>query len=65
LPARFAEARPRRLRYEVFTLPAALVTHARQLTAQLGVPALTAEELITARGTLRALRTTLCAAEGP
>jgi DDE family transposase len=64
LPARFAEARPRRLRYEVFTLPAALVTHARQLTAQLGVPPLTAEELIAARGQLRALRTPLWAANG-
>lgn len=63
LPARFWNARPRRLRYEVFTLPAALTTHARQLTAQLGVPPLTAEELITTRGHLRALRTTLRAAE--
>ena len=64
LPARFWDARPRRLRYEVFTLPAALTTHARQLTAQLGVPPLTAEELITARGNLQALRTTVRAAEG-
>lgn len=64
LPPRFAAARPRRLRYEVFTVPAALTTHARQLTAQLGIPPLTAEELITARGKLRALRTTLHAAEG-
>lgn len=63
LPARFWDARPRRLRYEVFTLPAALTTHARQLTAQLGVPPLTTEELITARGKLRALRATLRAAE--
>ncbi len=63
LPARFRDARPRRLRYEVFTLPAALTTHARQLTAQLGVPPLTAEELIAARGKLRALRTTVRAAE--
>jgi len=57
LPARFWDARPRRLRYEVFTIPAALTAHARQLTAQLGVPPLTAEELIAARGNLRALRT--------
>jgi hypothetical protein len=62
LPTRFADARPQRLRYEVFTIPAALTAHARQLTAQLGVPPLTAEELITARGKLRALRTTLRAA---
>jgi hypothetical protein len=64
LPPRFWDARPRRLRYELFTLPAALTTHARQLTAHLGVPPLTAEELITARGKLRALRTILRAAEG-
>jgi hypothetical protein len=64
LPARFADARPRRLRYEVFTIPAALTAHARQLTAHLGVPPLTAEELIAARGKLRALRTTLRAAVG-
>lgn len=64
LPTRFWDARPRRLRFEVFTLPAALTRHARQLTAQLGVPPLTAEELITARGKLRALRRTLRATEG-
>jgi len=64
LPARFWDARPRRLRYAVFTVPAALTTHARQLTAQLGVPPLTADELIAARGKLLALRTTVRAAEG-
>lgn len=64
LPVRFADARPRRLRFEVFTIAAALAAHARQLTAQLGVPPLTAEELIAARGKLRTLRTTLRAAEG-
>jgi hypothetical protein len=64
LPARFADARPQRLRYEVFTIPAALTAHARQLTAQLGVPPLTVEELITARRNLRALHTTLQAAGG-
>jgi DDE family transposase len=63
LPPRFRDARPRRLRYELFTLPAALTTHARQLTAQLGVPPFTAAELITARGKLQALRTTVHAAE--
>lgn len=63
LPARFWDARPRRLRYEVFTLPAALISHARQLTAHLGVPPLTADELIAARGKLRALRTAVRAAE--
>ena len=63
LPARFWDARPRRLRYEVFTIPAALSAHARQLTARLGVPPLTVAELVTARGNLRALRTSVRTAE--
>lgn len=57
LPERFHTARPKRLRYEVFTVPAAIRVHARQVTARLGVPPLTAEELIAARGRLRDLRT--------
>ena len=61
LPERFRTARPKRLRYEVFTVPAAIRTHARQLTARLGVPALTVEELIAARGQLRRMRQTLTA----
>jgi hypothetical protein len=56
LPERFRTARPKRLRYEVFTVPAAIRSHARQLTARLGVPALTAEELIATRAHLRDLR---------
>jgi hypothetical protein len=56
LPERFAHARPKRLRYEIFTVPAEIHTHARQLTARLGVPPLTVEELVAARGRLRDLR---------
>jgi len=59
LPERFHTARPKRLRYEVFTVPAAIRVHARQVTARLGVPPLTAEELIATRGRLRDLRTRL------
>ena len=59
LPERFLHARPKRLRYEVFTVPAEIHTHARQVRARLGVPSLTAEELIAARGELRKLRETL------
>jgi hypothetical protein len=59
LPARFRQARPKRLRYEVFTVPAEIHSHARQLTARLGVPALSAEELIAARGRLRELQASL------
>jgi hypothetical protein len=59
LPERLHTARPKRLRYEVFTVPAAIRAHARQLTARLGVPTLTAAELIAARQRLRDLRGTL------
>jgi len=59
LPERFRHARPKRLRYEVFTIPAQLSAHAHQLTARLGAPPLTAEELIAARGRLRDLQAAL------
>lgn len=59
LPDRFRQARPKRLRYEVFTVAAEISTHARQLTARLGAPPLTADELISARGRLRDLQATL------
>jgi hypothetical protein len=49
LPERLRDARPDRLRYELFTVPAEIHEHARQLRARLGVPELTAEELIVAR----------------
>lgn len=57
LPERFHHARPKRLRYEVFTVPAEIHSHARQLTARLGVPPLTVDELVAARGRLRTLHT--------
>ena len=56
LPERFHNARPKRLRYEVFTIAAEISSHARQLTARLGAPPLTADELIAARGRLRDLQ---------
>jgi hypothetical protein len=62
LPERFRHARPKRLRYEVFTVPAEIHTHARQLRARLGVPPLTVDELIAARRRLLAVRTALRAA---
>jgi hypothetical protein len=62
LPERFRHARPRRLRYEVFTVPAEIRSHARQLTARLGAPPLTVEELVAARGRLRNLRSAVRAA---
>ena len=65
LPERFRHARPKRLRYEVFTVPAEIRSHARQLTARLGAPPLTVEELVAARGRLRDLRTAVRAAATP
>ena len=59
LPDRFRFARPKRLRYEVFTLPAEIRSHARQLTARLGVAPPTVDELVEARRRLRALRGTI------
>ncbi len=58
LPERLRDARPKRLRYEVFSLPAVLTEHARQLTAQVGASALTLDEITKARGRLLDLSTT-------
>ncbi len=63
LPERFHQARPKRLRYEVF-VPAEIHTHARQLTARLGAPLLTVDELIAARRRLRELQASVGAAPG-
>jgi Transposase DDE domain group 1 len=63
LPERFRHARPKRLRYEVFTLPAEIHTHARQLTARLGVPPLTVDALVATWGELRDLRTAIYATD--
>jgi hypothetical protein len=65
LPERSRSARPKRLRYEVFTVPAELRTHARQLRARLGAPPLTVEELVAARGRLRTLRTAIQTTAAP
>ena len=56
LPERLREAQPRRLRYEVFSMAAEIRTHARELTARLGVPPLTVDEMVASRGRLVALR---------
>lgn len=62
LPGRLVDARPKRLRYEVFTVPAEIHTHARELRARVGAPPLTVTELIAARQRLRALHATLSGA---
>ena len=55
LPERLREARPKRLRYEIFSLAAEIHTHQRELTARLGVPPLTVEELVESRQRLMKL----------
>lgn len=62
LPERLRRARPKRLRYEVFTVPAEIRTHARKLTARLGAPAPTVQEIIAARGRVLELRAAIRAA---
>ena len=56
LPERFRRARPKRLRYEVFTVAAEISTHARQVTARLGTTPLNTQELIATRGRLLQLQ---------
>jgi hypothetical protein len=55
LPARYADARPKRLRFEVFTLPGRLTLHQRQLTVSVSASPARSRELIEARQRLLAL----------
>lgn len=56
LPARFRRARPKRLRFECFTLPARLSIHQRQITLGVSAGEERTAELIAARIALRDLR---------
>ena len=49
LPPRLRDARPKRLRYELFTIAARLTLHQSQLAANLATSAVRAEELVLAR----------------
>jgi hypothetical protein len=49
LPERFRLARPKRLRYELFTVPGRLVEHQRQVTVRLSASPERCNELIAAR----------------
>jgi hypothetical protein len=49
LPERLRDAKPKRLRYEIFSVAATIHRHARELTARLGAPPLTVDELVSAR----------------
>jgi hypothetical protein len=49
LPERYRVARPKRLRFELFTLPAKLTIHESQLSVQASASSLRLEELVAAR----------------
>lgn len=55
LPARYADARPKRLRFEVFTLPARRAVHQRPLSVVVSASPDRGRELVEARGRLLAL----------
>lgn len=59
LPTRFVDARPKRLRYECFTVPGHIVMHQSQVAADLGVSPDRVEEFVLARRRLLALRDAL------
>jgi hypothetical protein len=52
LPERYRDARPKRLRYEIFTIPARLTVHQSRLSVRISVDDERAQELIAARGHL-------------
>jgi hypothetical protein len=54
LPPPFEDARPKRLRFAVFNLPARLVAHARKLLARVGRSLLERADLLIGRARLRA-----------
>lgn len=56
LPDRYRVARPKRLRFECFTLPGKLVEHQRQLSVNISASRERVQELATARERLLALR---------
>lgn len=52
LPARYCDARPKRLRFELFTMPGRLAFHQRQLSVNVSCDSQRVEELVAARGRL-------------
>lgn len=55
LPERFRDARPKRLRYELFTLPGELVIHQSKLSVRVPVGDQRLQEIVEARGRLLAM----------
>ena len=52
LPERYRDARPKRLRYDIFTVPGRLTVHQSQLSVGVSMFEERAQEMITARGRL-------------
>ena len=52
LPPRYRDAQPKRLRFEVFTMPGRLTFHQRQLSVDVSCDTEGGEELVAARGRL-------------
>jgi hypothetical protein len=65
LPERYRHARPKRLRYELFTLPGRLVEHQRQLTVWISASRQRGDEIIAARRWLLAHHAALAAGVTP
>lgn len=61
LPERFRRARPKRLRFELFTLPGRLVVHQRELTVRISASRERSEEIVAARRWLLARHDALAA----
>ena len=55
LPERYHNARPKRLRFEIFTMPAKLVVHQSQLIAYLAADTVRSDEITVARQKLAAI----------
>ena len=55
LPPRYRDARPKRLRYELFTLPGKLATHQSQLSVRVPVDEGRLREIVEARRRLLAM----------
>jgi hypothetical protein len=49
LPARYRDARPKRLRFELFTMPGRLTFHQRQVSVDVSCDRVTVEELLAVR----------------
>jgi len=56
LPERYRDARPKRLRFELFTLPGRLTSHQSQLALNISAEPARIEEMVAARGKLLAMR---------